>query len=281
MCWTMAARSASTCPKAASRSGPVGDELGAARCQPLYLGASFRCRIWGGTWWLNDRSTNGTFLQGHRHRLDRPHAPAHGDRFQVGQYVIVALFDLAQGACDDAGIAARTPHGPPGGRAGGGRPPGRWAPSTTRSRSIPPPSSTVARISAATSCRSRPRRRSRCRWRCPHPRRRPPPRQRRPSRRAPMAPIRRRCCAPLRGAGLQAEYIGDIGAEDLAHNLEPARHHHRIRHGRLAGPCRRAPFHPCGRTHHARRHRQQPAEIPARCRTGDGSRCSCARARAS
>ncbi len=51
----------------------------------------------GGTWWLNDRSTNGTFLQGHRHRLDGPHALAHGDRFQVGQYVIVALFDLAQG----------------------------------------------------------------------------------------------------------------------------------------------------------------------------------------
>ena len=49
----------------------------------------------GGTWWLNDRSTNGTFLQGHRHRLDGPHALAHGDRFQVGQYIIVVLLDQA------------------------------------------------------------------------------------------------------------------------------------------------------------------------------------------
>ncbi|MFO1164293.1 MAG: type VI secretion system-associated FHA domain protein TagH [Paracoccus sp. (in: a-proteobacteria)] len=51
----------------------------------------------GGKWSLLDRSTNGTFLQGHRHRLDGPHPLAHGDRFQVGQYVIVALFDLQQG----------------------------------------------------------------------------------------------------------------------------------------------------------------------------------------
>ena len=50
-----------------------------------------------GKWSLLDRSTNGTFLQGHRHRLDGPHPLAHGDRFQVGQYVIVALFDLQQG----------------------------------------------------------------------------------------------------------------------------------------------------------------------------------------
>ena len=50
----------------------------------------------GTRWWLHDRSTNGTFLQGHRHRLDGPHALNHGDRFQVGQYVIVAMFDLPQ-----------------------------------------------------------------------------------------------------------------------------------------------------------------------------------------
>lgn len=51
----------------------------------------------GTTWWLRDASTNGTFLQGHRHRLDGPHALTHGDRFQVGQYLIVAVFDLPQG----------------------------------------------------------------------------------------------------------------------------------------------------------------------------------------
>ncbi|CQR83836.1 type VI secretion system-associated FHA domain protein TagH [Paracoccus aminovorans] len=50
-----------------------------------------------GRWVLRDRSTNGTFLQGHRHRLDGPHVLAHGDRFQVGQYIVAALFDQPQG----------------------------------------------------------------------------------------------------------------------------------------------------------------------------------------
>ncbi|MDO5641176.1 MAG: type VI secretion system-associated FHA domain protein TagH [Paracoccus sp. (in: a-proteobacteria)] len=47
----------------------------------------------GGHYWLHDRSTNGTFLQGHRHRLDGAHQLSHGERFQVGQYIIVALLD--------------------------------------------------------------------------------------------------------------------------------------------------------------------------------------------
>ena len=49
-------------------------------------------------WWLRDVSTNGTFLQGQRYRLDGAHMLSHGDRFQVGQYIIVALIDAAQGA---------------------------------------------------------------------------------------------------------------------------------------------------------------------------------------
>lgn len=44
-------------------------------------------------WWLRDVSTNGTFLQGQRYRLDEPHPLQHGDRFQVGQYIIVAMLD--------------------------------------------------------------------------------------------------------------------------------------------------------------------------------------------
>lgn len=46
-----------------------------------------------GAWWLRDQSTNGTFLHGMRHRLDGPHRLEHGDRFQIGQYVVVALMD--------------------------------------------------------------------------------------------------------------------------------------------------------------------------------------------
>ena len=47
----------------------------------------------GNEWWLRDVSTNGTFLQGMRHRLDGPHRLEHGDRFQVGQYIVVAMMD--------------------------------------------------------------------------------------------------------------------------------------------------------------------------------------------
>lgn len=66
-------------------------------------GHHFDVRHENGHWILQDSSTNGTFLQGHRHRLDGPHVLKHGDRFQVGQYVIVALMDQPQGG------AAMTP----------------------------------------------------------------------------------------------------------------------------------------------------------------------------
>ncbi len=56
-------------------------------------GHHFDVYLQGGQWWLHDRSTNGTFLQGHRHRLDGAHSLSHGDRFQVGQYIIVAMLD--------------------------------------------------------------------------------------------------------------------------------------------------------------------------------------------
>lgn len=49
-------------------------------------------------WWLRDVSTNGTFLQGQRYRLDGPHQLSHGDRFQVGQYIVVALLDVPGGS---------------------------------------------------------------------------------------------------------------------------------------------------------------------------------------
>jgi type VI secretion system protein ImpI len=47
-----------------------------------------------GAYFLNDVSTNGTFLHGQSHRLDGPHRIGHGDRFTVGHYVIGA--DLSQ-----------------------------------------------------------------------------------------------------------------------------------------------------------------------------------------
>lgn len=47
----------------------------------------------GDDWYLRDVSTNGTYLQGHRYRLDQPHRLSDGDRFQVGQYLIVAVIE--------------------------------------------------------------------------------------------------------------------------------------------------------------------------------------------
>ncbi|WP_179381030.1 type VI secretion system-associated FHA domain protein TagH [Jannaschia marina] len=41
-----------------------------------------------GSHWLEDVSTNGTFLQGQRYRLDGAHRLQAGDRFQVGPYII-------------------------------------------------------------------------------------------------------------------------------------------------------------------------------------------------
>lgn len=53
----------------------------------------------GADWFLRDVSTNGTFLQGQRYRLDGPHRLSHGERFQVGHYLIVVRLDqLAQPA---------------------------------------------------------------------------------------------------------------------------------------------------------------------------------------
>ncbi|MCU0911950.1 MAG: type VI secretion system-associated FHA domain protein TagH [Rhodobacteraceae bacterium] len=43
-----------------------------------------------GAYYLTDVSTNGTFLQGQRYRLDGPHRIGPGDRFTVGHYVVVA-----------------------------------------------------------------------------------------------------------------------------------------------------------------------------------------------
>ena len=44
----------------------------------------------GGTWWLRDTSTNGTFVNDSDEALgpDRPHQLAQGDRFRIGEYEI-------------------------------------------------------------------------------------------------------------------------------------------------------------------------------------------------
>lgn len=49
-----------------------------------------------GAYWLRDVSTNGTFLQGQRYRIEGAHRLSHMERFQVGHYIIMAQIGGAQ-----------------------------------------------------------------------------------------------------------------------------------------------------------------------------------------
>ncbi|OCX66475.1 hypothetical protein BFP70_04380 [Thioclava sp. SK-1] len=60
------------------------------------------------SYWLTDVSTNGTFLQGHRYRIQGPHQLQHGERLIVGHYIIaveLAQISGSQPASDGSGPA--------------------------------------------------------------------------------------------------------------------------------------------------------------------------------
>ncbi|MEO1306929.1 MAG: FHA domain-containing protein, partial [Pseudomonadota bacterium] len=81
-----------------------------------------------GGYWLHDVSTNGTFVNGATMRVKSPYALQHGDRLQVGHYLVVV--DLGGG---------QAPADPMGAGAGGATPGGGsdiWSVGTT-----PPPAS--------------------------------------------------------------------------------------------------------------------------------------------
>ena len=59
-----------------------------------------------GQFWLNDISTNGTFIYGASMRVSSPLALAHNDRLQVGQYIIRVLVVDPSAAFAPAPIAA-------------------------------------------------------------------------------------------------------------------------------------------------------------------------------
>lgn len=70
-------------------------------------GEHFRVIWHGARYWLQDVSSNGTYLVGQTTRLTGPHALASQDRFQVGHYLIEAEITVVQ-----APVAQVTP--PPG-----------------------------------------------------------------------------------------------------------------------------------------------------------------------
>lgn len=60
-----------------------------------------------GGYWLHDVSTNGTYLNGAEERMRGPHRLKSGDRFIVGQYIIVAAFDSDGMDADGASSSSR------------------------------------------------------------------------------------------------------------------------------------------------------------------------------
>ncbi len=194
----------------------------------------------GNAWWLRDLSTNGTFLHGQRYRLDGPHRLAHGDRFQVGQYVIVAL--IGQGAqaqpqapmspasFPDFGAAASMPEDDPWAVAGTGLPvaidplpqaPARRGPDfaeefiATPAHFAPPPAPAPAAVPQAMPA---------------HPFAAAPAQPPAPPPAAPppvAAPVTadiflRAFCS---GAGLPADLFADMPADALARSLGEAMRH--------------------------------------------------------
>ncbi|RLJ36289.1 FHA domain protein [Litoreibacter meonggei] len=63
----------------------------------------FEVTFQNGVYWLYDTSTNGTYLQGHSHRVESPYQLAHMDRLQVGHYIIVVVLEGAAAGWDAGG----------------------------------------------------------------------------------------------------------------------------------------------------------------------------------
>ncbi|GLQ58038.1 type VI secretion system-associated FHA domain protein TagH [Devosia nitrariae] len=85
-------------------AGPRGFDIGREQhldwCLPdperFISGHHCQVRYENGAYWLNDISTNGTFVNGSSQRVKSPYRLAHGDRLQIGDYIIsVALPDEA------------------------------------------------------------------------------------------------------------------------------------------------------------------------------------------
>lgn len=82
---------------AGTRGFDIGRETHLDWCLPdperYVSGHHCQVRYQDGGYWLNDISTNGTFVNGSTVRVKSPYRLAHGDRLQVGNYQIVVQLD--------------------------------------------------------------------------------------------------------------------------------------------------------------------------------------------
>jgi type VI secretion system protein ImpI len=63
-----------------------------------------------GGYWLHDVSTNGTFVNGGEHRVQSPYRLRHGDRVEIGHYIIAVVID-GEGAATGPSAVAPMPDG--------------------------------------------------------------------------------------------------------------------------------------------------------------------------
>lgn len=54
-----------------------------------------------GAYWLRDVSTNGTYVNGGEHRVQSPYRLRHGDRLEIGHYIIAVAIDKEAGQTAD------------------------------------------------------------------------------------------------------------------------------------------------------------------------------------
>lgn len=66
-------------------------------------------------YWLRDISTNGTFVNGGAYRVQSPYRLQHGDRLEIGHYIIAVAIDEAERG--SPGLAERPPMPPPPGES--------------------------------------------------------------------------------------------------------------------------------------------------------------------
>jgi type VI secretion system protein ImpI len=65
-----------------------------------------------GAYWLRDISTNGTFVNGGAYRVQSPYRLQHGDRLEIGHYIIAVAIDEAERQALAGAAEAPMPPGP-------------------------------------------------------------------------------------------------------------------------------------------------------------------------
>ena len=91
-------------PRSVTTSGGSGLDIGRDQhldwCLPdpsrAVSGRHCEVRFNDNAYWLRDISTNGTFVNGGAYRVQSPYRLQHGDRLEIGHYIIAVAIDEAE-----------------------------------------------------------------------------------------------------------------------------------------------------------------------------------------